>query len=1274
MLKKIFKILSLVLLSAISLVLLLIVLISTGVFNGYIARTAEKIAGKSINGKLEIGSLKGNILSAFSLNGILLTLGQDTIMKCDTIEIGYSPASLLKKRIDIRNILISNLNLNLEQNHDSVWNFMQLLKTDEEKDTVQGEFNMTVNLMNISLTGMTATISPAEKNQFIPEFLSSDLNMSAFISGDTIKVRLNDFRLLTRAPEFEVKKLSGTFSKTGELIGWKDVLLQLNRTLATTKGNFSMDGNGSANIRLNFSPLSIDELLVFLPGVELHGSPEISVSLEGDAADYSFNANLKEKDQALNIDGSLKDYKNNPGYSALMKVENLDGSYWTGDEKLKSNISGSLSFTGRGFDIRENRLALKGEFGEVQYGKYGLSDLTLNVTKENDNAAGNLDFRSFAGDMILKFDLRKIFTIPVYNLDGNFRNVDPSKVAEMDSLKGKLNGKFNLRGTGTSPKIAEVTLSLHSEGSEIAQQPISDFSLTADYTRGDYNFEIGDLTTPFFEFRSAGSGNIYKSIDAGFEMKLLNVTKLGKLFGLQRLNATGDITGKVTGQLDSLTASGNLSLANVMYDSIIIGKLDADFDLNLADSLYRLSAEASGISAGKMKIRSTNLTADIDGDLIDAGLDVTVNDSLSAGFRGTIKGFEDPVIRIGALDISYSGSKWSAVQDSASVRLGKEDILINGFSLSSGSQSISIDGKFSFNGEQDLNAAIENVELRSLPTRQFLPFDLSGLLNFHISLSGTSENPLLSSTLSIDDPVINKYNAGNISADASYENESFKIKGNVNMPDYRLIDLTANIPFHVSFKDSIYLLRDNPGFSAALTADSLDLSQISDILSLKGTGFSGIAKAGISLGNRLSDPEIKGSLQISNGKLKNKKFGISYDDIRLRSYIDSSLVRIKEFTASSGRKGKISIYGAMGLGDSTSAGQSGLSLSITADDFQALNSDMAELNFDSDLKLTAGEGKPRFDGGITINNSEVNVDYFGSFFSEVKDDPNPPLLIEALGDTIKKVKTSDTLKFIAALPGSDFFKKLAGEAVLHIPGNTWVRGKDMNAELDGDLRVIKKEDAISLFGELNIRRGFYKLYGKRFDFEQGKVSFTGASELNPDLDIQVVYKFRDVERQLKELKLAVKGRLKDPQFTFTLDDRELEEKDAISYIVFGRSINELSENEKSKVGGNDNIAMNAAFSGLASVLKDVLQQTTGLDVLEISGENDWKSTNVTIGKYITNKLYISYEQSFNFDRQSKVIYAEKFMLEYHILRNLILKATNQEINSGFDLIYTKKWR
>jgi autotransporter translocation and assembly factor TamB len=92
------------------------------------------------------------------------------------------------------------------------------------------------------------------------------------------------------------------------------------------------------------------------------------------------------------------------------------------------------------------------------------------------------------------------------------------------------------------------------------------------------------------------------------------------------------------------------------------------------------------------------------------------------------------------------------------------------------------------------------------------------------------------------------------------------------------------------------------------------------------------------------------------------------------------------------------------------------------------------------------------------------------------------------------------------------------------------------------------------------------------------------------------------------------------------------------------------------------------------VLKDVLQQTTGLDVLEISGENDWKSTNVTIGKYITNKLYISYEQSFNFDRQSKVIYAEKFMLEYHILRNLILKATNQEINSGFDLIYTKKWR
>jgi autotransporter translocation and assembly factor TamB len=140
-----------------------------------------------------------------------------------------------------------------------------------------------------------------------------------------------------------------------------------------------------------------------------------------------------------------------------------------------------------------------------------------------------------------------------------------------------------------------------------------------------------------------------------------------------------------------------------------------------------------------------------------------------------------------------------------------------------------------------------------------------------------------------------------------------------------------------------------------------------------------------------------------------------------------------------------------------------------------------------------------------------------------------------------------------------------------------------------------------------------------------------------------------------------------------LDDETIEEKDAISYIIFGRSVNQLGEGEREKMS-TENLALGTAFTKLSSVVKDVLQESAGIDVFEVSGGENWKSGNVTIGKYITNKLFLSYDRSFDFDKQSKTPNTERIMLEYQFLRNLVLKATNQKINSGFDLIYKKTWK
>ncbi|MGE5420446.1 MAG: translocation/assembly module TamB domain-containing protein, partial [Chloroflexota bacterium] len=407
------------------------------------------------------------------------------------------------------------------------------------------------------------------------------------------------------------------------------------------------------------------------------------------------------------------------------------------------------------------------------------------------------------------------------------------------------------------------------------------------------------------------------------------------------------------------------------------------------------------------------------------------------------------------------------------------------------------------------------------------------------------------------------------------------------------------------------------------------------------------------------------------GSFKDDRFGIDYKDIRMFASIDSSTVGIDTMSLRTG-KGSLALNGFISLENTDSLMQNDFRMNLKARNFQAVESNSIELNFNSDLDLSGTLGNPGFKGGLVINNSKVNIDYFNEFLAKKNDEPNPPLLIEALRDTIV-LSAADTAKKGPSFSGTAFYKNLAGEVAIDIPGNTWITGKDMNFELNGLVRAVKASENISLFGDLNVKRGYYKIYGRSFNFEKGKITFTGSSEFNPDVDFEIVYSFRDIEKELKKLRLLITGKLMKPDLRFMLGDEAIEEKDAISYIVFGKSVNQLGEGEREKISGQ-NVAMGAAVTQLSSALKGVLQESAGVDVFEVTGGENWKSGNVTIGKYITNNLFLSYERSFDFNKQSKTANTEKIMLEYQLLRNLILKATNQEINSGFDLIWRKTWR
>ncbi|MCB0295145.1 MAG: translocation/assembly module TamB domain-containing protein, partial [Calditrichaeota bacterium] len=137
----------------------------------------------------------------------------------------------------------------------------------------------------------------------------------------------------------------------------------------------------------------------------------------------------------------------------------------------------------------------------------------------------------------------------------------------------------------------------------------------------------------------------------------------------------------------------------------------------------------------------------------------------------------------------------------------------------------------------------------------------------------------------------------------------------------------------------------------------------------------------------------------------------------------------------------------------------------------------------------------------------------------------------------------------------------------------------------------------------------------------------------------------------------------------------ISEGDAISYLIFGRSMNELTQGQRSGLaagGGNSGIEKAGLSAGLGMVsakLSRFLGNKFNLDYVEIKGEDNWQSATFVAGKYITNDLFMSYEKSFG-RTQSEDIASEVITLEYELTRFLFLQLIQGDPKaSGAEIIF-----
>lgn len=238
--------------------------------------------------------------------------------------------------------------------------------------------------------------------------------------------------------------------------------------------------------------------------------------------------------------------------------------------------------------------------------------------------------------------------------------------------------------------------------------------------------------------------------------------------------------------------------------------------------------------------------------------------------------------------------------------------------------------------------------------------------------------------------------------------------------------------------------------------------------------------------------------------------------------------------------------------------------------------------------------------------------------------PESPLSAETprpVGSPPTATDTAPGPGSVAAPPTAAAVPRVLPDLVLTVtsPGGLWLRGQGLDVELAGDVSLLLRGDSIAVEGELQAIQGTMRQLGHIFRLEHGRVVFDGSeTELNPELDLVL-----GVRVGQYQIRIQLGGTALVPALRFT-SEPELSEADILATLLFGKPLEELDEGQTGLLASR--AAQIAAAYG-SSRLQESLARQLGVDVVSIAPrEGDEETTALTVGKYLSPRVMVRYEQ------------------------------------------------
>ena len=353
-----------------------------------------------------------------------------------------------------------------------------------------------------------------------------------------------------------------------------------------------------------------------------------------------------------------------------------------------------------------------------------------------------------------------------------------------------------------------------------------------------------------------------------------------------------------------------------------------------------------------------------------------------------------------------------------------------------------------------------------------------------------------------------------------------------------------------------------------------------------------------SIAGTVAKPIVTGTATLAEGRYENIEIGTVLEKVEATIKFLEGRANVRA-TAQDGTAGRIDLNGHAELAQPRS-----LDLILRMDNVTLVRRDELVAALSGDIFASGEFGDLLVSGQVETNTIEVRLI-----------DSLPPEIVSL---DVEEVGLGRFRAPALARKTEDAFAARL-EIGVTIPKQLFVRGRGLDSEWQGDLRVFGTTADAEVTGQLSAVRGQFSFAGKTFKLAKGVIDIDERDgEFVALLDVQTEFTGDDFIA-----KVNVTGPATKPEIGLT-STPELPRDEVLARILFGRGTGQLSPIEAFQLA--EAVATLSGVEGSSTGLLDKVRSTLGVDVLQVDGGDGDAGPSVRAGKYVADGVFVGAKQ------------------------------------------------